>query len=181
MNIKLKETLDKTINTINFVTNADVRAKDRIRKNVDARYIYFKIVRDNTDLTTEQIGSFVSRDHASVLHGLKKFNAYWDTDKSFVNTYNNILKILSDDNFDFAQSDCDLVLKYVDLKSDYEELRERNKMLKYNIDAEIDNRLISMFECVDFLLLKRLQSDFKTPKSLKKIVDHVLEKKRNFI
>ena len=176
MTNNLKQTLDTIINTINFVTNADVKSKNRKRQNVDAKYIYYKISRETTSLSTADIGMYVNRDHASVLHGLKKFKDYYKLDQSFRRTYNRIISLMIDNKFDFSIKDIDT--QFVELKDTYSLLVEEHHKLKLNFDTKLKDKLIEVCESIDFITLKRLQSG-KIDKRLMKAVNHVLDKKRS--
>lgn len=53
----------------------DLSTKSRKRDIVEKRFIAFKITKELcNNVTLERIGKAYKRDHASVLHGLKKFN-----------------------------------------------------------------------------------------------------------
>ena len=176
MTNQLKQTLDTIINTINFVTNADVKSTNRKRQNVDAKYIYYKISRDNTSLSTADIGMYVNRDHASVLHGLKKFKDYYKLDQSFRKTYNTIISLMVENNFDFSCKDINS--QFTELKNTYSLLVEEHHKLKLNFKKKLNDKLIEVCESIDFITLKRLQSS-KIDRRLMKAVNHVLDKKRN--
>jgi chromosomal replication initiation ATPase DnaA len=64
------------INTINNILEVDIRSKTRKREVVYSRFIYYHLMRyklkKNYSLT--EIGSFLKKDHSSVLHGLKQFD-----------------------------------------------------------------------------------------------------------
>lgn len=59
----------------------DLRSKDRKRHLVDLRIMISTILRNNYKLSLQRIGMILSRDHASIIHYLKKHEAY--TDKVF--------------------------------------------------------------------------------------------------
>ena len=62
------------VNYLNENLGIDIRDRKRTNEYVFARMIYYKLARELTNLSLERIGQEVDRDHASVIHSLKKFN-----------------------------------------------------------------------------------------------------------
>lgn len=52
----------------------DLSIQSRRRHLVYARFIFFKLARDNTRYSLSDIGRLINKDHASVLHGIKQFD-----------------------------------------------------------------------------------------------------------
>ena len=50
----------------------DLSAKNRLRKTVYYRAIYFKLCKEYTHASYERMGSLVGRDHASAIHNIHK-------------------------------------------------------------------------------------------------------------
>lgn len=65
---------ERLIKLINSTLEVDIRQNTRIRQYVYARFIYFKVMRDKY-YSLSYIGSSIGKDHATVLHGLKQFEA----------------------------------------------------------------------------------------------------------
>ena len=107
----------------------------RKRQYVEARAIYFKLCRIFTQLSLEQIGKSVNRDHASVLHGVRSINTWVQVDKRMNNNM-RILKnkivnyqIEKDETVELNES---IVLKYIQLK---EQVKEQQEIIdKLNTD-----------------------------------------------
>lgn len=109
----------------------------RKRQYVEARAIYFKLCREFTQLSLEQIGKSVNRDHASVLHGVRSINTWVQVDKRM----NNNMRILKnkivnyqkekDETVELNES---IVLKYIQLKEQVKELQEINKNLSTDLN-----------------------------------------------
>ena len=55
-------------------TGLDLSLKSRKRHLVDARCVFFRLARDHTRHSLQDIGRFVSKDHATVLHGIRQFD-----------------------------------------------------------------------------------------------------------
>ena len=109
----------------------------RKRQYVEARAIYFKLCREFTQLSLEQIGKSVNRDHASVLHGVKSINTWVQVDKRMSNSMhilrNKIInyQIEKDETVELNES---IVLKYIQLKEQVKELEEINKTLSTELN-----------------------------------------------
>lgn len=54
-------------------TGLDLSLQSRRRHLVYARFIFFKLARTHTSHSLDDIGRFINKDHASVLHGVKQF------------------------------------------------------------------------------------------------------------
>jgi len=109
----------------------------RKRQYVEARAIYFKLCREFTQLSLEQIGKSVNRDHASVLHGVRSINTWVQVDKRMSNSMhilrNKIInyQIEKDETVELNES---IVLKYIQLKEQVKELEEINKTLSTELN-----------------------------------------------
>mgnify|MGYP003626703200 FL=1 len=109
----------------------------RKRQYVEARAIYFKLCREFTQLSLEQIGKSVNRDHASVLHGVRSINTWVQVDKRMSNSMhilrNKIInyQIEKDETVELNES---IVLKYIQLKEQVKELEEINKTLSTDLN-----------------------------------------------
>jgi len=109
----------------------------RKRQYVEARAIYFKLCREFTQLSLEQIGKSVIRDHASVLHGVRSINTWVQVDKRMSNSMhilrNKIInyQIEKDETVELNES---IVLKYIQLKEQVKELEEINKTLSTELN-----------------------------------------------
>jgi hypothetical protein len=49
-----------------------LKGKTRKREIVDARYVYFRRAKEMTKASLAMIGSYVGKDHATVMHGIKE-------------------------------------------------------------------------------------------------------------
>lgn len=85
------DTLDKIKESIERHFKVDLNSKKRSRDIVDARTMYCYIAKQLTDASTTSIGKVINRDHATVLHHNKKFNALYSTDKSFKRSYKDFI------------------------------------------------------------------------------------------
>ncbi len=117
------DTIKKLVET---ETGISLDNKERNRKNVYARAIYFKICRDRTGLSLQQIGNTVNKHHASVLYSIKNtFPELYKYSKLFKSNYDNIIE----DN------------SLVPLKEKYNTLNKKYKKIKKRLETNIDKEL----------------------------------------
>ncbi|MBR5135314.1 MAG: chromosomal replication initiator protein DnaA [Clostridia bacterium] len=94
-------TIDRIISEVSRTFNvsvADIRSKSRTSQIARARQVAFFVVRSITGLKQEEIGQeFGGFDHTTVLYGLRKVDTMMQTDPSFKNTVNDIIKNLSEE------------------------------------------------------------------------------------
>ena len=127
-----KETIKEIVESYFEIS---ISRNTRKRQYVEARAIYFKLCREFTQLSLEQIGKSVNRDHASVLHGCRSINTWVEVDKR-INNNMRILKnkivnyqIEKDETVELNES---IVLKYIQLK---EQVKEQQEIIdKLNTD-----------------------------------------------
>ena len=94
----MKELFEK----ICFILSLDievVQSPRRYKELIIARQIYCKIARDMKMGSYWQIGSILPIDHATVIHSIKMANDRIKFDKEFKTTYDNVLAIVN--NLDF--------------------------------------------------------------------------------
>ena len=73
----------------------DLSIKNRTREMSQARFIYFKLAKQYCRYASlSRIGSVVDRDHATVINGLKKFDAEARYDPYMYDVYDKIAKHL---------------------------------------------------------------------------------------
>jgi len=63
----------------------------RKREYVEARSIYYKLLREKTRLPLSHIGKTLNKDHATVLHSLKNLKDWLEYDQQIKSDYNSIL------------------------------------------------------------------------------------------
>ncbi len=93
-------TIDSIISEVSRtfnVTVADILSKSRTSQIARARQVAFFVVRSITRLPQEQIGQkFGGFDHSTVLYSLRRVDEMMQTDPSFRDTVNDIIKNLSE-------------------------------------------------------------------------------------
>ena len=71
----------------------DVNEVGRKRLLIEARFIYFYILREKEKMVYKDIGDTVSMNHASVLHGFKKAEFWLEIDHEFRDKYLMVLAV----------------------------------------------------------------------------------------
>ena len=104
--------------------NIDLENKEvltcRDRDFVEARGIYYKLLRKYTNMTYLKIGKTVNKNHATVLHAAEAFPYWLKQDEGLLNTYTKIKE------------------KFTNYLG-YEKL---DKKLEYNLEMLLDNYLM---------------------------------------
>ena len=66
--------LDFIIDTLQNKTGLNIRKRTQVREYFLTRAIYYKLAKEYTFHSLSKIGAEVGKDHATVLHGIKKFD-----------------------------------------------------------------------------------------------------------
>ena len=189
-NTKMLEVIRKAVETI---TNCDVVERTRQREYVQARSIFYRFARDNKQ-TLQAIGKFLERDHATVMHSLKKFEQDVEYDSAFRANYNAVKDILGNLDVKGCEDATETLLEAYEMRNTYlieqnTELRAKlsrltsddtiNELLEGipedKIQYFIDNQLKS-FVNIEKAILKRdenkRQADIKAKKEFKRLAMH---------
>ena len=100
--------LDIILREVNDKLNIDIKSETRRRKYVYGRMLFFKLAKDfNPYMSTTQIGRFINKDHATVLHSLKQFKNIkeYKQDNHFLDNYNSLFHSLKQSNHIFLNND----------------------------------------------------------------------------
>lgn len=110
------------------IPSAAIKQNTRVAHVVRARHLYFWLTRTYTRYSLKEIGSYVNRDHASVLHGANKFNDWREVDKNFDLWLAGVLE-------DFLR-ECLPELKKIKVLSPYQKYRTKmeRKYIRENED-----------------------------------------------
>lgn len=110
------------IRLINEVLNVDILDKTREREHVNARIIFSSILRERGYSLTK-IGSFLGKDHSSIVHYLKNVDWYLKTDKTFASNYGLITSNYYEGYDPVYEMSCDEIKKeYILLKNKFNSL-----------------------------------------------------------
>ena len=189
-NTKMLEVIRKAVET---VTSCDVVERTRQREYVQARSIFYRFARDNKQ-TLQAIGHFLERDHATVMHSLKKFEQDVEYDSVFRANYNAVKDILGNLDVKGCEDATETLLEAYEMRNTYlikqnTELRAKlsrltsddtiNELLtglpESRIQYFIDNQLKS-FVNIEKALLKRdeaqREADLKAKREFKRLAMH---------
>ena len=123
-----------------FVENElklNISRNTRKREYVYARAIFFKLCKEFSHQTLSNIGEFVGRDHASVIHGLYVFDVIALHKDSILNSYTKIRnKIFEETEDDLRKYNREnyYKIKYKQLLEQHQELQNR-----YDLAYETQN------------------------------------------
>ena len=189
-NTKMLEVIRKAVETI---TNCDVVERTRQREYVQARSIFYRFARDNKQ-TLQAIGKFLKRDHATVMHSLKKFEQDVEYDSVFRANYNAVKDVLGNLDVKGCEDATETLLEAYEMRNTYlieqnAELRAKlsrltsddtiNELLtglpESRIQYFIDNQLKS-FVNIEKAILKRdeaqREADLKAKREFKRLAMH---------
>ena len=189
-NTKMLEVIRKAVET---VTSCDVVERTRQREYVQARSIFYRFARDNKQ-TLQAIGHFLERDHATVMHSLKKFEQDVEYDSVFRANYNAVKDILGNLDVKGCEDATETLLEAYEMRNTYlieqnAELRAKlsrltsddtiNELLtglpEIRIQYFIDNQLKS-FVNIEKAILKRdeaqREADLKAKREFKRLAMH---------
>ena len=96
------------LSTANQITN------NRERRNILYKYSFFVSARELTTLSLSSIGRVLNKDHATVLHAIKKHSANYMYDKTYRGVYDMIYSELNEQMDKFNSHITDLVSKRID-------------------------------------------------------------------
>ena len=82
---------------INDFFGIDIDEPTRIQKYVEARMIYYWLCFYFTNMNLSRIAKTVNKNHATVLHGIKNFPIFMETDKEFKEKFLAIYETLKED------------------------------------------------------------------------------------
>ena len=117
--------IEKFKKIIELETGVNVEIVSRKRNFVEARAMYYKLLRDVSNMTLQAIGDTVNKDHATIIHSLNSVDDWMRYDRKLADRYKNILYAI--DKID---------------ETDFNSLRYENIMLNLKIE-ELTKRLSS--------------------------------------
>lgn len=122
-------------NIIKEEINVDLDSKNvkncRDREFVEARAMYYALLRKYTNMTYTRIGDSVGKNHATVMHAAESLPFWLKQDEGLFNTYSKInTKFRQFLGYDEADKKIEynierLMENYIELKKQYEELKNK--------------------------------------------------------
>lgn len=122
---------------INKELSTNILSRRQVNEVVEGRMILYAILRESR-WTFPAIAKIVNRDHSTVMHALKRFNALHDTDERFADTYNRVREqFFSEIGYDhpvYQMTSFEIIEKYLIIQEENKELtlqlKSKNKELE---------------------------------------------------
>ncbi len=76
----------------------DIKSANRSSNISQARNICMYVIKTVTGITLKEVGTFFGKDHSTVLHSIKRIESALETDQTFRNTVNNIIREVKEKN-----------------------------------------------------------------------------------
>ena len=167
-NTKMLEVIRKAVETI---TNCDVVERTRQREYVQARSIFYRFARDNKQ-TLQAIGQFLKRDHATVMHSLKKFEQDVEYDSVFRANYNAVKDILGNLDVKGCEDATETLLEAYEMRNTYlieQNAELRAKLSRLTSDDTINELLTGLPESrIQYFISNQLKSFVNIEKAILK-------------
>jgi hypothetical protein len=167
-NTKMLEVIRKAVETI---TNCDVVERTRQREYVQARSIFYRFARDNKQ-TLQAIGKFLKRDHATVMHSLKKFEQDVEYDSVFRANYNAVKDILGNLDVKGCEDATETLLEAYEMRNTYlieQNAELRAKLSRLTSDDTINELLTGLPESrIQYFISNQLKSFVNIEKAILK-------------
>lgn len=80
------------------ITVDDIKSANRSANISQARNICMYVIKTVTGITLKEVGAYFGKDHATVLHSINKVKSLIETDGTFKNTVNNIIREVKEKN-----------------------------------------------------------------------------------
>lgn len=140
-----KQTKKIALTIVNNYFNISISRNTRQRRYVLARSIFYKLLRDNTKMSFQEIANIFNKNHATVLHSIKQLDGYMEFDSSLRIDYITINSMFLDsvdkmltEKFTDAEFDnpqyIELITSFNELKNKYNKLKEIHNILV--VDSE---------------------------------------------
>ena len=84
----------KAIEKVTGISKDELTSKARHRPIVEGRYLFAYIIKKKTNLTLNQIGKLLNKDHCSIIFYNKQMDNYIKSDKHLINMYNKTFNLL---------------------------------------------------------------------------------------
>ena len=167
-NTKMLEVIRKAVETI---TSCDVVERTRQREYVQARSIFYRFARDNKQ-TLQAIGNFLKRDHATVMHSLKKFEQDVEYDSVFRANYNAVKDILGNLDVKGCEDATETLLEAYEMRNTYlieQNTELRAKLSRLTSDDTINELLTGLPESrIQYFISNQLKSFVNIEKAILK-------------
>lgn len=137
-------------NIVEQECNLHLTAKTRKQEYVYARAVYYKLCREITNNSYDDIGKTLNKDHATVLHGVRIFDTFLMQKALFkyeLSIYNKVMEVYTDESdknpstliekvkaekLRLQKEKQEVIKIYQDINTQYLDLKKKhNHMLKF--------------------------------------------------
>ena len=130
---------------VETITGCDTNKVTRVREYVQARAMYYHFAR-KSGATLSAIGQSNGKDHATIIHGLKKFEEYHNYDELFRKQYRQLQELLIDIHINKEDTASENISEALRLKN--EALVQRN----INLQQELTKASLDKPKVIEDLL-----------------------------
>ena len=138
----------KTLDFVEEFVGFKICNKSRKRPIVEARMMYSRLMKHYTRCSLSEIGRYIDKDHATIIHYLDNFSWLKKTDQGFSSKYDLLLDMYEDFRkvwFDDAVYDDKKKIKFLEAALD-KVTEERNKYELYFKRLERLDSIIQLIE-----------------------------------
>ena len=123
--------------TVQTVFGLNILQKTRTKNYMAARVTFAKLAREFTNISLEEIGNYIKKDHATIVHYCNKYQWYSGDQEQ----YEKCLEILEAVE-KIGKTDLD---DYLSLSEKYLELRKKHEDLIKNGHSDAEGNLLTAF------------------------------------
>lgn len=161
-------------NIINKRFRVSIGKKSRKREVIEARFIYYSICYHDLKMSLASIGRTTKHDHATVLHGIRRVDEWYQIDGSFKRKYDEVHKIARDmDTLNTKETKKQHETRLSSVTSEYEIAELKRKFT--NLEREY-NKLMDKY--IDVCSKKSLLGEMEIPEQE---IDNVKERVRLYL
>lgn len=143
--------------TVENQTGVDLHIKTRKRESVQARRMYYKILKKQTKMSLSAIGKTLKlrQDHATVLNQINKFDIDYQQDKAFALKFRSIMNVLNgvieiSEEEQLKDKNLELNVKINELLEEIKVLKEEVKYLRPKA-IQPRNQQTKIYHCTEGL------------------------------
>jgi len=118
----------------------DITTNSRKRKFIEARAMYYKLMREHTGYSLYKIGESVGKDHAVTINGINRLEGWLTYDRDMSEIYNELTDIVlialrKEEGFiRFDDTEQLYEIKYNDTLKDYNELAKKYLYIRKRLE-----------------------------------------------
>lgn len=138
--------LKEKIESMYFIE--DMFSRKRDLAHVIPRILFVNIIRQHTNMTFDQIGKLVQRNHSTVIHLVNQWKPFMQTDEYFRDSWNELIEYLKEMDFDDYKKPIDEPKKVINIKPYEKHLDAIAVSLDSLIDKSKLNEVVAKLEII---------------------------------